>query len=228
MSNTRKITVYSTKVGKTVVETAVTIWGDLKELISNKYDLNTLVATENKTKTNLESFEAALPETDFILYLRPRDNKNATSIDNMSFKEMRQLVKENNNLKSFLQQKGNYTQFNANLLKHYIKEFAQNDNSTTPGILDPSKETVQKAEPTNQITDVSKETTNCEQIVTPEDTEGNTNAQDIFVEVFFRSIDTDSIDKVGFCKKLLKIAFGDVYSSELEEVEELEKEMGSL
>lgn len=89
MSNQRVITVFTSKGKKQKIETDVTTWGDLKPLVEEHYDLSNLQPTENVNKTTLLHQDAALPEGNFVLFLRPVKTKSGGEFDNMSFKDLR-------------------------------------------------------------------------------------------------------------------------------------------
>ena len=89
MSNQRIITVFTSKGGKTKIETDVTTWGELKPLVEETIDLTNLQPTESVTKTTLLHSEAILPVMDFVLFLRPIKQKAGANYSDMSFKELR-------------------------------------------------------------------------------------------------------------------------------------------
>jgi hypothetical protein len=89
MSNQRVITVFTSKGKKQKITTDVTTWGNLKPLVEEHYDLNNLQATENIGKTTLMHVEAALPASDFVLFLRPIKTKSGSGFDTMSFQDLR-------------------------------------------------------------------------------------------------------------------------------------------
>lgn len=167
----RKITIYSTKYGGKVIETAVTTWGDLKKIISNSYDLSGLVATESKNKTTLESSEAILPEGDFILFLRPKNNKEGNGLSQKSFKELRQMVKDDSKLKDFLvETAGNWTQLSTENLRKAIDKYLNQTAETV------SKPSVAKV--------------NTVRLEKPVDLDEYPEEQKEFVETFYRHVDT--------------------------------------
>ena len=128
----RKVLIYTTQ-GKNKQSYDITyeLWKDLKDFLRTEgYDMNSLKATENINRTNLEVDTAKLPTEDFTLYLRPVKTKsgyNTDTISFMSFKELRQSVKEfketYSNFNSWLQQKGNYTQFDTETLRKVLIEY---------------------------------------------------------------------------------------------------------
>lgn len=97
----RKVTVYSTK-GKQMkeIETDATVWSQLKQEVENEgYDINNLHATENINRTDLAHKDAKLPEGEFTLFLRPKKTKSGLDVKGMGFKELRAIIKEDDNAK---------------------------------------------------------------------------------------------------------------------------------
>lgn len=94
MSNTRVITAFSTRgKNKKKIETDVQTWGDLKPLLENEgFKLSSLAATESVNRTDLAHKDAALPEGDFTIFLRPTKTKSGADYDSMSFSELRGLL----------------------------------------------------------------------------------------------------------------------------------------
>jgi len=74
----REITIYATRGGQMQkITTDVTTWGELQPLVRNAgFDLSSLLAAENITKTDLVNDLAVLPTTAFRLFLRPRQTKS--------------------------------------------------------------------------------------------------------------------------------------------------------
>lgn len=104
--NTREITVVATKGGRIEkINTNVSTWGELRALIQDNYDLQNLKAVENINKTTLEHIDAVLPEGNFRLFLRPSKTKSGASspdFSSMSFAEMKEFIKANEDAKSYL------------------------------------------------------------------------------------------------------------------------------
>lgn len=67
----RTITIYSTLGGIKKINTDVTKWGELKNLLEGQYDFTNLDATESINKTTLSHNDAILPNEDFVVFLRP-------------------------------------------------------------------------------------------------------------------------------------------------------------
>jgi hypothetical protein len=74
----REITIYATRGGQMQkIMTSVTTWGELQPLVRNAgFDLSSLLAAENITKTDLVNDLAVLPTTAFRLFLRPKQTKS--------------------------------------------------------------------------------------------------------------------------------------------------------
>ena len=74
----REITIYATRGGQMQkITTDVTTWGELQPLVRNAgFDLSSLLAAENITKTDLVNDLAVLPTSAFRLFLRPKQTKS--------------------------------------------------------------------------------------------------------------------------------------------------------
>jgi hypothetical protein len=74
----REITIYATRGGQMQkITTDVTTWGELQPLVRNAgFDLSSLLAAENVTKTDLVNDLAVLPTSPFRLFLRPKQTKS--------------------------------------------------------------------------------------------------------------------------------------------------------
>lgn len=74
----REITIYATRGGQMQkITTDVTTWGELQPLVRNAgFDLSSLLAAENVTKTDLVNDLAVLPTSAFRLFLRPKQTKS--------------------------------------------------------------------------------------------------------------------------------------------------------
>lgn len=79
----RNVTVYSTNTQtKNIVQSSATTWGDLREeLVNNGVRVEGMKAIVGQTQVTLESAEAQLLETDFILFLSPTKVKNGYDYD---------------------------------------------------------------------------------------------------------------------------------------------------
>ena len=125
---TRTIKVFSSKSGNIKsYETDVTTWGALRELIQSDYDLANIKAAESVGKTSLEHIDAVLPETDFTLFLRPAETKSGLDFNSMSFKELRDYIKTDENAKDFLNSYvvgKNFTQLSTSALRAGLNLYA--------------------------------------------------------------------------------------------------------
>lgn len=77
---TRTITVFSSQGenGKKIQFTGET-WGELKKVLSNSYNINSMKAVENQRRSTLENPGAKLPEGDFNLHLFPVKTKSGAT-----------------------------------------------------------------------------------------------------------------------------------------------------
>lgn len=141
---TRTIKVFSSKSGNIKsYETDVTTWGALRELIQNDYDLSNIKAAESIGKTSLEHIDAALPETDFTLFLRPAETKSGLDFNSASFKEMRDFVKADNGAKNFLnslKEGKNFTQLSTEELRAGLLAYANANSSQSSSEEESKKE----------------------------------------------------------------------------------------
>ena len=159
MSNTRTITVVSTKNGRITkfiqnlenfevtvqasentdrtINTSEVIktWGGLRDILSAEgYDLDNLKPTENINKTTLEHIDAVLPDGDFRVFLRPSKTKSGNPYANMGFKDLRAKINElgdesKAHLSNLVPGK-NWTQLTTDQLREGLSTFAS--NSSTP------------------------------------------------------------------------------------------------
>lgn len=74
-TNERTIRVFTSRGTNVSITTDVGTWGELKPLVAEHFDMSNLQAAESVNKTTLEHVDARLPETDFILFLRPVKSK---------------------------------------------------------------------------------------------------------------------------------------------------------
>ena len=126
----RKIIVYSTKGKSGSFESDATTWGDIKDQVINIVgNLDNLIATENVDKTNLEHTDAVLPEGEFKIFLRPSKTKSGARYEEMSFSELRDIIKEEGNkCKEYLNEVAketnrNWTQLKTAELQQLIKDY---------------------------------------------------------------------------------------------------------
>lgn len=101
----RRITLYSSRNGRNVLDTDARTWGEIKEAVGQFYDLSTLKAAESINKTTLESDAAVLPTEDFTIFLRPK-NVKAGNINLLL--DMRQQLQVMSNTVESLIREANY------------------------------------------------------------------------------------------------------------------------
>ena len=132
MSTNRIITVFSTKgKQKSKIETSATTWGELQPfLMEEGYDLENLLATENIKRRDLLSVDAILPEGEFTVFLRPQKTKSGADISDMSFSELRQIVRDNHGNEDFLDHMGNYTRMNTETLRRTLIDWFDNNQAS--------------------------------------------------------------------------------------------------
>lgn len=130
MSNTRVITAFSTRgKNKKKIETDVQTWGDLKPLLENEgFKLSSLAATESVNRTDLAHKDAALPEGDFTIFLRPTKTKSGADYASMSFRELRNLLSQEDKDALTEIYNRNWTRVSTDQLREY---FTNKGSSTT-------------------------------------------------------------------------------------------------
>lgn len=188
MSNLRTITVVSTKNGRitkfsqdleskeiTVIATGkdnktlnsdvvIKTWGELQDVLSSEgYDLSNLKPTENINKTTLEHNDAALPEGDFRLFLRPSKTKSGNNYASMGFKDLRSKINElgedaKKHLSSLIPGK-NWTQLTTQELRDGLSTF----DTPSSSVKEVKGETA-SVEEVSSSSDVATPTTNIEKL----------------------------------------------------------------
>ena len=119
-----KVTIFSTKgLDKKVIETSATTWGELKEEVSEFYDMDNLQATENVNRTDLVHESAVLPTSDFRLFLRPIKTKSGSL--KYTYQQARAIISNNEELQDQIKQDYglNYTNLNTRVLNEAIVKF---------------------------------------------------------------------------------------------------------
>ena len=128
----RKITVYSTRGASGSFESDATTWGAIMGEVANiAGNLENLIATENKNKTNLGHVESVLPEGDFTIFLRPEKTKSGSDLDfyGMSFKELREYIRDGEeSIKQYLNSEAVKTGRNWTQLSTQELQFLLNQN----------------------------------------------------------------------------------------------------
>ena len=132
----RIIKIFSTRSNKEIeIKTSATTWGQLKIDAQNQkhVDFSGLKAMENVNRTTLENPEASLPEGEFTVFLAPQKTKSGQirNFSGFSFKELRQVVKENKEEDGFMDHLNstgkNYTQLSSDELRNLLESFDFND-----------------------------------------------------------------------------------------------------
>jgi hypothetical protein len=131
--NTRQITVFST-LGqqKTVIETDVTTWSELQDLIIEQIpeiNFNKMVAIDRDTKISYEHPDAALPEKDCLIFLRVKDTDKGIDYFSLTMRELREEVKKfkaayGEDFTAALKKDGNWTQYTTAQLAAVLNNYA--------------------------------------------------------------------------------------------------------
>lgn len=125
----RTITVYATRGGVQTIDTEATTWGELKPIVEEHYDLENLIATEGINKTTLEHKDAKLPDSDFTLFLRPSKFKaGATDFDELSFKELREMLTDEDKKRLAEEYNENWTRLSRNIITEYLKDKEESED----------------------------------------------------------------------------------------------------
>lgn len=147
----REITVYATKGGKTtVINTDVTTWGALKPLVRNAgFDLGSLLAAENINKSDLVNDLAVLPTTPFRLFLRPTKTKSGLRDRKQMFADIKAAIEKDPSIKQkFIIDGKNMTQLSTVLLDElYTKYNIGGATASAPA----SAPAPTKAEPVKEV-----------------------------------------------------------------------------
>jgi len=138
MSNSRTITIYATKGKKTnKIESSSTTWGELRQEVSDEgYDVNSLLATESVNRTDLNHKDAKIPESSFILFMRPKKTKSGIDADSLSYRECKTLIKntifsDGNQAKNHFcdNYEKNYTHMSTSDLRNAINDYSFNHST---------------------------------------------------------------------------------------------------
>jgi hypothetical protein len=146
----REITVYATKGGKTTtINTNVTTWGELKPLVRNAgFDLSSLLAAENINKSDLVNDLAVLPTTPFRLFLRPTKTKSGLRDRKQMFADIKTAIEKDPSIKQkFIIDGKNMTQLSTVLLDELCTKY--NIGGATASA--PAKAEPVKAEPVKEV-----------------------------------------------------------------------------
>lgn len=118
MSNTREITVYSSRgVKKAKIQSDATTWGGLIPLLKKEgYEVDSLHSTIGGSKLDLVHVEAALPEEPFTIFMRPRKTKSGATKkrgDGLDLKALKVLAKADIDNKDFSNGKEHYNGYSS-------------------------------------------------------------------------------------------------------------------
>ena len=139
----RKITVYSTRGASGSFESDATTWGAIMGEVANiAGNLENLIATENKNKTNLGHVESVLPEGNFTIFLRPEKTKSGSDLDfyGMSFKELREYIRNGGeSIKQYLNNEAlktgrNWTQLSTQELQSLLNQLLSEKGNVEKGV----------------------------------------------------------------------------------------------
>ncbi len=117
MSNTREITVYSSRGAKKAkIQSDATTWGGLIPLLKKEgYEVDSLHSTIGGSKLDLVHVEAALPEEPFTIFMRPKKTKSGAAKRGagLDIKGLKELVKEDLANKEFTNAKEHYSGYSS-------------------------------------------------------------------------------------------------------------------
>lgn len=138
-----KVTIFSTKgLDKKVIETSATTWGELKEEVSEFYDMDNLQATENVNRTDLVHESAVLPTSDFRLFLRPIKTKSGSV--KYTYQEARSIISDNKELQEEIKKYYgmNYTNLSTHILNEAITRYSNEEEVKVKDSIAEIRETV--------------------------------------------------------------------------------------
>lgn len=138
-----KVTIFSTKgLDKKVIETSATTWGELKEEVSEFYDMDNLQATENVNRTDLVHESAVLPTSDFRLFLRPIKTKSGSV--KYTYQEARNIISDNKELQEEIKKYYgmNYTNLSTHILNEAITRYSNEEEVKVKDSIAEIRETV--------------------------------------------------------------------------------------
>ena len=141
----REITIYATRGGQMQkITTDVTTWGELQPLVRNAgFDLSSLLAAENITKTDLVNDLAVLPTTAFRLFLRPQQTKSGALDRKECFAIIKAyLVDHPGDKFKFVIDGKNMTQLSTPVVQDLVAKYCTGTKTTTSnsGLGTPVKE----------------------------------------------------------------------------------------
>lgn len=131
----REITIYATRGGQMQkIMTSATTWGELQPLVRNAgFDLSSLLAAENITKTDLVNDLAVLPATAFRLFLRPKQTKSGTPDRKECFAIIKAHLADHPGDKSkFVIDGKNMTQLSTPVVQDLVAKYCNGALAPTP------------------------------------------------------------------------------------------------
>jgi hypothetical protein len=146
----REITIYATRGGQMQkIMTSVTTWGELQPLVRNAgFDLSSLLAAENITKTDLVNDLAVLPTSAFRLFLRPKQTKSGAPDRKECFAIIKAYLANNpGNKYLFVIDGKNMTQLSTPVVQDLVAKYC--NGAIAPAVVEaPVKEKAAKVEST--------------------------------------------------------------------------------
>ena len=144
----REITIYATRGGQMQkITTDVTTWGELQPLVRNAgFDLSSLLAAENITKTDLVNDLAVLPTSAFRLFLRPKQTKSGAYDRKQCFAIIKaHLAVSPEDKAKFTIDGKNVTQLSTPVVQDLVAKYCGVKSSVTTVTETPVKEKAPKA-----------------------------------------------------------------------------------
>jgi hypothetical protein len=143
----REVTIYATRGGnmKKIMTSAQT-WGELQPLVRREgFDLSSLLAAENITKTDLVNDLAVLPSGSFRLFLRPKQTKSGAPDRKECFAIIKAHIAANPGDKAKFTIDGkNMTQLSTSVVQALVLEYCGGPNGSAVAV-SPVKEKAAKA-----------------------------------------------------------------------------------
>lgn len=120
----REIKIFSTLTRKRLTSSATT-WAELQaELKNESIKFDNMKAAVGKSKVSLEYPNAQLPTEGFTLYLMPTKTKSGMNVENMTYSEIRQTIKQlvlsSQNAHNHFNDEKNYTNKKADELRSLL------------------------------------------------------------------------------------------------------------
>lgn len=158
----REITIYATRGGQMKkITTAVRTWGELQPLVRREgFDLGSLLAAENINKTDLVNDLAVLPESNFRLFLRPKQTKSGAPERKECFAIIKaHLAVHPEDKHKFIIDGKNMTQLSTPVVQDLVAKYCNGASAPAPA---PVQEKAPKAK-----TEKVKVETKAEEVETP-------------------------------------------------------------